>query len=158
MRVKVDDEILHKLKQMIDEGADTEHKGPLPQEAAAVGFGMIEAWGIPGETEEDVEEEQWGEGVKVEHQELDLHLRHSHLRVSEVVDGDGDIDGDDCHAVQTRDSPQEREDTPHRPHGNWLINSECIFLIIYSQTGERRDLWEESDSHWRLTVLLHSLG
>ena len=58
MRVKVDDEILHKLKQMIDEGADTEHKGPLPQEATAVGFGMIEAGGIPGETEEDVEEEQ----------------------------------------------------------------------------------------------------
>ena len=107
--MEINNEIFHELQQMIHEGTSAEHQRPLSEEAAAVRLDVVEASLAVSEIEEEVEEEDDRERVEVEHEELDLHLRDPETGVNEVVDGDGDVDGDDGHAVEAREGSHQRE-------------------------------------------------
>ena len=112
VRVEVDDEILNELQEMIDEGAQTKHNRPLSEEAAAVRLDVVVAGWKSGQVEEDVEEEETGDGVEETQQDVELRLREVvEVGVGELVDRHRDVDREDQQAVQTRERPAGGDQT-----------------------------------------------
>ena len=66
--------------------------------------------GMADQDDQEVEEEHAGQEVKVEQQRRHLHLRGVHGGGGELVDGDGDVDGDYHETVQPGERPRQGEE------------------------------------------------
>ena len=108
--VQVNDEVGDELKEVVDEGPDAEHHGPLPEEPAAMRLDVIVSVGMTDKAEEKVEEEEAREEVEVEEQGADLDLGGVHGGRGELVDRHRDVDGDDHEAVEAGEGAREREE------------------------------------------------
>ena len=63
---------------------------------------VVVAGGKPGQVEEDVEEEEAGDGVEETQEDVELSLREVvEVGVGELVDGHRDVDRENHEAVQT---------------------------------------------------------
>ena len=93
VRVEVDDEIFNELQEVVDEGPHTKHHRSLSQEAAAVRLDVVVAGWKPGQVEEDVEEEETGDGVEEAQEDVEFSLRKVvEVSVGELVDCHRDVD------------------------------------------------------------------
>ena len=102
LRVQVDDEIFNELQEMINEGAQTKNHRPLSQETTPVRLDVVVAGWKPGQVEEDVEEEEAGDGVEETEKDVEFSLREVvEVSVGELVDCHRDVDRENHQAVQS---------------------------------------------------------